>query len=36
MNPHTWIWNSHPNNIDHHPDRIWQWKDPQFLRGVYP
>lgn len=35
-NRHTWIWNSHPDNIDTNPSRLWKWKDPQHLRGVYP
>lgn len=26
-------WNAKPN-IDQHPERLWDWSDPQFLRGV--
>ena len=25
-------WNVDPANIDAHPERNWDWKDPQFLR----
>lgn len=27
-------WNAVPNNVDKHPERLWDWKDLQFLRGV--
>jgi hypothetical protein len=27
-----WGWNVVPNNIDEHPARAWDWRDPQFLR----
>jgi hypothetical protein len=30
--PHTW--NSTPNSIDEHPERVWDWKDMQILRGA--
>lgn len=30
--PATFMWNGIPNNIDEHPERIWQWSDLQFLR----
>lgn len=26
-------WNYIPNNIDRHPERLWDWHDPQFLAG---
>lgn len=26
-------WNINPNNIDQHPERNWDWSDPQFLRS---
>jgi hypothetical protein len=26
-------WNSIPVNVDLHPQRLWDWSDPQFLRG---
>jgi len=28
----TWWWNAKPNNIDRHPERLWDWNDIQFLR----
>jgi hypothetical protein len=27
-------WNGTPVSIDHAPQRLWSWKDPQFLRGL--
>jgi hypothetical protein len=30
---HTWLWNSRPVNIDDHPERVWDWRHPQFLAG---
>ena len=27
-------WNTTPNDIDHHPERNWDWSDPPFLRGI--
>jgi hypothetical protein len=27
----TWLWNSRPVNIDQDPERVWDWKHPQFL-----
>ncbi|HEY8227792.1 MAG TPA: hypothetical protein VIG25_21155 [Pyrinomonadaceae bacterium] len=27
----TWLWNSRPVNVDEQPDRVWDWKHPQFL-----
>ncbi len=27
----TWLWNSRPVNIDEYPDRVWDWRHPQFL-----
>jgi hypothetical protein len=32
--PSTWCWNVIPANLDTRPDRLWSWRDPQFLRGV--
>jgi hypothetical protein len=32
--PEAHGWNVAPLNIDKHPERIWDWYDPQFLRGV--
>ncbi|KPJ54855.1 MAG: hypothetical protein AMS16_04440 [Planctomycetes bacterium DG_58] len=28
----TYWWNAKPNNIDRHPERLWDWSDVQFLR----
>jgi len=30
--PAVWAWNATPLNVDAHPDRVWDWSDPQFLR----
>lgn len=27
----TWWWNVKPVNVDQHPERVWDWKHPQFL-----
>ncbi len=27
----TWLWNSRPINVDEKPERVWEWKYPQFL-----
>jgi hypothetical protein len=27
-------WNYLPDNIDQNPSRLWDWSDPQFLRGT--
>ncbi len=27
----TWLWNSRPVNVDEAPERVWDWKHPQFL-----
>ena len=27
-----WLWNVDPVNIDDHYDRVWDWRDPPFLR----
>ena len=31
MNGATAVWNQKPVNVDEHPERIWDWKHPQFL-----
>ena len=31
--PSTWCWNVVPANFDTRPERLWSWRDPQFLRG---
>jgi hypothetical protein len=28
-------WNVDPVNVDRHPERLWDWSDPQFLRIHY-
>jgi hypothetical protein len=25
-------WNAIPNNVDQHTERIWDWRDPPWLR----
>lgn len=30
----TWLWNSRPLNIDEHPERNWDWRQPQFLASL--
>jgi hypothetical protein len=30
--PSTWCWNVVPTNFDARPERLWSWRDPQFLR----
>lgn len=30
--PSTWCWNVVPANFDTRPERLWSWRDPQFLR----
>lgn len=30
----TWLWNVRPLNIDEHPERNWDWRQPQFLAGL--
>jgi len=32
--PATFEWNSVPTNVDFQPSRVWDWRDPQFLRGL--
>ncbi len=27
----TWLWNSRPVNVDDAPERVWDWRHPQFL-----
>ena len=28
-------WNLRPVNVDDAPGRVWDWRDPQFLRGTW-
>jgi hypothetical protein len=30
----TWQWNAQPLHIDRHPERLWDWRQPQFLAGL--
>ena len=30
----TATWNMLPENVDLHPERIWDWRQPQFLAGL--
>jgi|GEM_PF-401726 len=32
--PETFDWNRYPANVDAHPERLWDWRDIQFLRGI--
>lgn len=34
VNRATWAWNAQPLNIDQHPERLWDWRQPQFLAGL--
>ena len=34
MNRATEFWNSSPVDVDKAPGRVWDWRDPQFLRGI--
>lgn len=27
-------WNSSPSNVDEHPERVWDWRDMQLMRGI--
>ena len=31
MSGATALWNQKPVNVDEHPERVWDWKHPQFL-----
>lgn len=30
----TWMWNAWPDNVDIVPQKIWDWRRPQFLAGL--
>lgn len=32
----TWLWNMRPLEIDQHPERLWDWRQPQFMAGILP
>ena len=29
----TWVWNVRPTNVDSVPNKVWDWRQPQFLAG---
>ena len=31
----TWLWNSRPVGVDEHPEKLWDWSQPQFLAGLW-
>ncbi|MFN2532438.1 MAG: hypothetical protein ABR555_14175 [Pyrinomonadaceae bacterium] len=32
----TWNWNLRPASIDEHPERLWDWRQPQFMAKFLP
>ena len=32
----TWLWNARPVGVDEHPEKLWDWSQPQFLAGILP
>jgi len=32
----TWLWNQRPLDVDKHPERLWDWRQPQFLAKFLP
>jgi hypothetical protein len=32
----TWLWNMRPFEVDTHPERLWDWRQPQFMAGMLP
>jgi hypothetical protein len=30
-----WDWNNTPVSVDQSPERVWDWRDPQFLRALW-
>ncbi|MGI8918543.1 MAG: hypothetical protein ACR2H6_08060 [Pyrinomonadaceae bacterium] len=32
----TWLWNIRPRGVDEHPERLWDWRQPQFLAAYLP
>jgi hypothetical protein len=36
MSHATWLWNSRPVSIDEFPERLWDWRQPQFMAGWLP
>lgn len=33
MSHSTWLWNTRPIGVDERPERLWDWREPQFLAG---
>lgn len=33
MSHETWLWNTRPIGVDERPERLWDWREPQFLAG---
>lgn len=31
----TWLWNVRPVGVDEHPEKLWDWSQPQFLAGLW-
>ncbi|HKE55345.1 MAG TPA: hypothetical protein VKB46_01545 [Pyrinomonadaceae bacterium] len=34
-NRKTWGWNAGPVGVDEYPAKLWDWRDPQFLAGIF-
>ena len=34
LSPSGYAWNGSPVDVDRAPARLWDWRDPPFLRGV--
>ena len=34
ISPATWKWNVWPVNVDERPERVWEWRYPQFMAGL--
>lgn len=32
----AWGWNTIPTSVEEHPERLWDFADPQFMRGLGP
>jgi|GEM_PF-2051360 len=32
----VYAWNSEPIEVDYYPERLWDWSDTPFLRGILP
>lgn len=32
----AWLWNTRPLGVDEHPERLWDWRQPQFLASFLP